>query len=156
MGTATAGGHEETIVMRGFNFDPKKTSLDVGGGSKTVRFVYDEVVGSEPNHNVVLVDDRKIVQAESDWGEGLVQSEFIMQDGDHYDVTFSTDGDDLIIEETGGETSSNVDDPDNETEAPLAGEKATLTGALSDGGTTVDYVCSHHAANMWGRLEITG
>lgn len=155
-GTATAGGPDETIVMRGFNFDPKKTSIDLADGPKTVRWIYDEVVGSEPNHNVVLVGNRKAIGGENDWGTGYVQSKFIMQSGQTYDVKFSESRGDLIIEEVGGATGSKTDeDEDNDLEEAGGEEKATLSGALAGGSTSVDYVCSHHAANMWGRLEIT-
>lgn len=128
------------IRMRGFNFDPKRTSIDVGDAPVRVQWRYDEVTNSEPPHNVVIATDRREIQSDDDHGTGLVQSEFIMSQGDTYTVEFEKSDSNLAVREVGGKP----------------GVDANETAHIDlESGMTLAYVCSHHAANMWGVLEVT-
>lgn len=131
-GAAAAADLEIDLVGDAFNFDPRRASIDVSGGSKTVRWTYVTKGGPAHPHDVHIAESNSLNTVYVKSGHGNLDTV-----GEEYSVTFQRDGDDLVISD-GDET-------------------GTVTGAFSGSSSyTVDYVCSLHAAGMFGHLTVNG
>lgn len=155
--TGSAGATERAdaeIALRGHNFTPNKATVRLGeeGGSATVRWVNDEVKYSSEefpvphdvhlhHHDADLVKSGVFTQMESFDQNG---------DGDpeplgptYYEVEFTENDGDLVIQETGGMVAS--PSKDDVTQVQLVEEYDSAEIENWGGSVTLDVHCSIHS-----------
>lgn len=151
IGSATASTGED-IYLRGHQFTPNQANVRLGGegGSATVRWTNDEVnyfgEGYPVPHDVHLHHDGNHLESgiftqmsafdDPNFGEVELGATF-------YEVEFREEGDDLVVEETGGKIASTGLE-DSWPPIQLIEEYDEMTIKDWGGSVTLDVHCSLH------------